>query len=158
MKINKAYIAAGLVVAVSLFFGLVAFADQSDQTTIFTFSEPIQIPGVVLPAGTYVFKLTNTESSQNVVQVFNADRNMLYATLGTVPTDRSGPLDHSVVTVAEQGGGHPDSLLKWFYPGLETGHEFLYPKQREKELAQDKQQTIEVSPTVSNSGATAAGN
>jgi hypothetical protein len=64
MKINKAYIAAGLVVAVSLFFGLVAFADQSDQTTIFTFSEPIQIPGVVLPAGTYVFKLTNTESSQ----------------------------------------------------------------------------------------------
>jgi hypothetical protein len=62
------------------------------------------------------------------------------------------------VTVAEQGGGHPDSLLKWFYPGLETGHEFLYPKQKEKELAQDKQQTIEVSPTLSNSGATAAGN
>ncbi|MGA9507666.1 MAG: hypothetical protein WBV55_03360 [Candidatus Sulfotelmatobacter sp.] len=158
MKINKAYIAAGLIVALSLFFGLAAHADESDQTTILTFSEPIQIPGVVLPAGTYVFRLTDSDSSQNVVQVFNADRTVLYATLETIATDRSDTPDHSMVTVAKQGTGQPDALLKWFYPGIETGHEFLYPKQKEKELAQDKQQTIEASPTVSDFGATAAGN
>jgi hypothetical protein len=158
MKINKAYIATGLIVALSLFFGLVAHADESDQTTILTFSEPIQIPGVVLPAGTYVFRLTDTDASQNVVQVFNADRTVVYATLETVATDRSDTPDRSMVTVAEQGAGQPDALLKWFYPGLETGHEFLYPKQQEKKLARDKQQTIEASPTVSNSDTTAAGN
>jgi hypothetical protein len=32
--------------------------------------------------------------------------------------------------------------MKWFYPGQLTGNEFLYPKQKERELAQDKQQTI----------------
>jgi hypothetical protein len=158
MNINKSYIAAGLIIALSLFFGLVAHADESDQTTLLTFSQPVQIPGVVLPAGTYVFKLTDTDSSQNVVQVFNADRTVLYATLETIATDRSEPPDHSVVTLAEQGAGQPDVLLKWFYPSLETGHQFLYPKQQEKELAQDKQQTIEVTPTASNSDATAAGN
>jgi hypothetical protein len=38
--------------------------------------------------------------------------------------------------------GNPDALLKWFYPGRVTGNEFVYSKQKEKELAQDKQQTI----------------
>src|SRR5947209_16133455 len=36
----------------------------------------------------------------------------------------------------------PDALLKWFYPGRDTGHEFVYSGQQEKQLAQDTQQTI----------------
>jgi hypothetical protein len=95
----------------------------------------------------------------NVVQVFNADRTVLYANLQTIATDRPKPTDHTVVALAEQGAGQPDVLLKWFYPGRETGKEFLYPQQKEKELAQDKQQTVMATrPTVSNSEATGAGN
>jgi hypothetical protein len=64
-----------------------------------------------------------------------------------------------VVALAEQGAGQPDVLLKWFYPGRETGNEFLYSKQKEREMAQDKQQTVVAShSTVSNSDATGAGN
>jgi hypothetical protein len=49
--------------------------------------------------------------------------------------------------------------VKWFYPGHETGNEFVYSKQQEKELAQDKQQTIVANhPTKSNSDAAGAGN
>ena len=158
MKLNKSYIAIGLIIAFALFFELAAYADESDQATTITFSQPIQIPGQVLPAGTYLFKLASGDDL-NVVQIFNAGRTVLYATLQTVATDRPEPTDHTVVALAEQGTEQPDVLLKWFYPGREIGNEFLYPKQKEKELAQDRQQTIETNhPTVSNSDATGAGN
>jgi hypothetical protein len=159
MKINKGYIVVGLIIAFSLFFGLAAHADESDQSTTITFSQPIQIPGQVLPAGTYLFKLEDSNSNQNIVQVFNADGTVLYATLQTIATERQEPTGHTMVALAEQGAGQPDALLKWFYPGRETGNEFVYPTQKEKELAQDKQQTIVANhPTVSNSDATGAGN
>jgi hypothetical protein len=159
MKINKAYIALGLIIAFTFFFELAAHADEFDQATTITFSEPVQIPGQVLPAGTYLFKLANRESDLNTIQVFSADSTVLYATLETIGTERREATGDVVVAVAEQGAGQPDALLKWFYPGRETGHEFLYPSQKQKELAQDKQQTIVASqPTRSDSDATGAGN
>jgi hypothetical protein len=159
MKINKGYIAVGLIIAFSLFFGLAAHADESDQATTITFSQPIQIPGRVLPAGTYLFKLVDSDAGQNLVQIFNAGRTVLYATLQTIATEGPEPTGHTVVALAEQGAGQPDVLLKWFYPGRETGNEFLYSKQKEREMAQDKQQTVVAShSTVSNSDATGAGN
>lgn len=159
MKIHKSYIAVGLIIAFSLFFGLAAHADEADKSTIITFSQPIQIPGQVLPAGTYLFKLANNGADLNVVQVFNADRTVLYATLETIATERPQPADHTLIALAEQAAGQPDVLLKWFYPGNDTGNEFLYPKQQEKELAQDKQQTVVASrPTGSNSVVMGAGN
>jgi hypothetical protein len=158
MKIKKGYIAVGLIIAFSLFFELAAHADEFDHATTITFSQPIQIPGQVLPAGSYLFKLGNNGSALNMVQIFNADRTVLYATVQTIPTERQEPTGHTVVALAEQGAGQPDALLKWFYPGGETGNEFLYPDQKEKELAQDKQQTIVADqPTVSNSDAAGAG-
>ena len=159
MKINKGYIVAGLIIAFSLFFELAAHADEFDQATTITFSQPIQIPGQVLPAGSYLFKLANTDSDRNMVRIFNADRTVLYATLQTVPTERQEPTGHTVVALAEQGAGQQDVLLKWFYPGNKTGNEFLYSKQKEKELAQVKQQTIVANQaTVSNSDIGGAGN
>lgn len=159
MNISKGYIAVGLIIAFSLFMGLVAHADETDQSTTINFSEPVRIPGLVLPAGTYQFKLLDDDSDVHIVQVFNADRTVLYATLQTIPTDRLTPTDHTVVALAEQGDGQPDALLKWFYPGRETGNEFLYPKHEERELAQDKQQTIVAdAPMPSNSDVAGGGN
>jgi Protein of unknown function (DUF2911) len=142
MKINKLYIVVGLLIAFALFFELAAYADLADQATTITFSEPIQIPGQVLPAGTYLFKLADTNTGQNLVQIFSSDRTVVYATIETVPTERSEPTGRSTITVAQGESGQP-VLLKWFYPGSLTGHEFVYSKEREKELAQDRQQTIE---------------
>jgi hypothetical protein len=90
--------------ALSLFFELAAHADEADESTTITFSQPIQIPGRVLPAGTYVFKLASTDDL-NVVQVFNADRTVLYANLQTIATDRPEPTDHGAVALAEQRAG-----------------------------------------------------
>ena len=62
MKINKGYIAVGLIIAFAVFFELAAHADESDQATTITFNEPIQIPGQVLPAGSYLFKLIDSDT------------------------------------------------------------------------------------------------
>ncbi len=159
MKINKGYIALGLIIAFTLFFELAAHADEFDQATTLTFSEPIQIPGQMLPAGTYLFRLVDANSGENLVQVFNSDRTVLYATLQTVPTERVESTGHTTITLAEQGSGKPDVLLKWFYPGNLTGHEFVYSGQKEKELAQDTQRTIvSDQPTNANSDTSGAGN
>jgi Protein of unknown function (DUF2911) len=158
MKINKLYIVVGLVIAFALFFELAAYADLADQATTITFSEPIQIPGQVLPAGTYLFKLVDTNSGGNLVQIFSSDRTVVYETIETVPAERPEPTGNTTITVAEGESGQA-VLLKWFYPGSLTGHEFVYSKEREKELAQDRQQTIEANqqPKASSDN-TEAGN
>ena len=159
MKINKGYIVAGLIIAFSLFFELAAHADESDQATTITFSQPIQIPGQVLPAGTYLFELADHGSEPNVVQIFSSDHTLLHGTFLTVATERQEPTSDTAVTLAVPESGGAPVLVKWFYPGSETGNEFLYPKQKEKELAQDEQQTIVAKhPTGSNSDTAEAGN
>jgi hypothetical protein len=78
----------------------------------------------------------------NLVRVFNADGTRLYATLQTVPAERTNPSGNTIVTLAEQSDEKPAALLKWFYPGRTTGHEFIYPKQEKQQLAQSRQETI----------------
>jgi hypothetical protein len=141
MKIHKSYIAVGMIVAFALFFEIAAHADLGDQATEITFNQPIQVPGQVLPAGTYLFKLLNGDNL-DVVQIFNSDRTHLYATLETIPSETRKVPDDTTVTLVEQGAGQPDVLLTWFYPGNETGHEFIYSNQLEKQIAQDKQQNV----------------
>ena len=46
-----------------------ATADESDQKTTFSFSRPVEIPGQVLQAGTYVFKLADSGADRDIVQV-----------------------------------------------------------------------------------------
>jgi len=45
---------------------------------VITLRGPMQIPGMVLPAGVYVFKLADSDPARNVVEVFNKDENHLY--------------------------------------------------------------------------------
>jgi hypothetical protein len=154
-KINKLYVIIGLVIAFGLFFEIAAHADEFDEATTITFSAPVQIPGKVLPPGTYLFKLADTESDSNLVHIFNSDGTVLYGTVQTIPTERQQPTGDTAITLAEQGSGKPDALLKWFYPGRLTGNEFMYHGDREKELAQDVQRTILADANNSNSDAQA---
>jgi hypothetical protein len=98
MKINKGYIIAGLLIAFMLFVEIAAHADERDQATKLTFGESIQIPGRTLPAGEYLIKIANPDTGRNVVQIFNADGTVLYATLQTVSAERPEPADETVIT------------------------------------------------------------
>ncbi len=159
MKIQKGYVIVGLIITFALFFELAAHADESDLNTRITFSEPIQIPGQVLAPGMYVFRLADLDGTRNIVQIFNSDRTVLYATLQTATAERGHPTDDTAVTLAKQGPGKPDALLEWFYPGREIGIEFVYSKQEEKALAQDTQQIIVTNQhTAPNSETSGTGN
>ena len=142
MRIHKLYIALGLIVPLGLFFELAAHADEANQETRVTFSAPIQIPGQILPAGSYIFQLADPNSSQDVVRIFNADRSVLYATVEMVSTERMNPTGDTAITLADRESGKPDVLVTWFYPDNTVGHEFIYPKQLEEEIAQARRETF----------------
>ncbi len=129
----KLLLLAGVAVLGSLM--PTAMADNWDQKTIFTFSGPVEIPGQVLPAGTYVFKLAGSSSDRNIVQVFNRDQNHLYGTFLAIPDYRLRPADKPIITFDERPAGSPEAVKAWFYPGQNYGHDFVYPKPKAVALA-----------------------
>lgn len=147
MRFNKVAFVIAFLFSAILFAEVALHADEWDQSTKLTFSGPVEIPGQNLPAGTYLFKLADS-NDRDLVRVFNADGTRLYATLQTISTERPEPTGDTAVTLAEQPNGRPDAIMKWFYPGETTGHEFVYPKQEEQQLAQYRQQTIEAKETA----------
>jgi hypothetical protein len=113
-------------------------ADDFNRKTIMTFSEPFEVPGVdaqILPAGTYVFKIINSWSDRNIVQIFSADETHVYTTILAIADYRLKPTDKTVLTFKERGEGQPEAIKAWFYPGQAWGQEFVYPKKRAIELA-----------------------
>jgi hypothetical protein len=134
-----------MVVAVTAFVPA-ALADESNQRTQLTFDKPVEVPGHILPAGTYWFVLVNDFSSRDVVRIFSADQKTLYATEMTASAERVESADETLLKFAERESSKPQALLTWFYPGELIGHEFLYSGHEEKELSQDKQLTVLAKP------------
>jgi len=118
-----------------------AKADAWDRKTVVTFSGPVEIPMVhlkgwgVLPAGTYVFKILDSQSDRHIVQIFNKEETTVYATILAIPNYRLKATDKTVITFRERPTGQPEALRAWFYPGRNWGEEFVYPKAKAMELA-----------------------
>jgi hypothetical protein len=119
-----------------------AEADASDQETVFTFNGPVEIPGIALSPGTYVFKLADSSSDRNIVQVFNKDQTHLYATLLAIPDRRLKPTGKTIITFEERAAGAPEAVRAWFYPDDDYGHEFVYPKVKAAALAKANKQRV----------------
>jgi hypothetical protein len=123
-------------------------ADGWNKKTVVTFSQPVEIPGgIVLPAGTYVFKLLDSLSDRHIVQIFNQDQNHIYATILAIPNWRLDVTDKTVMTFGERAAGDPQAIRSWFYPGDNFGQEFVYPKRRAVELAKMTNLPILAMPT-----------
>ena len=118
-----------------------AKADDWNRKTVITFSAPVEIPGVhlvgwgVLPAGTYVFKILDSQSDRHIVQIFSKDELTVYATILAIPNFRLKATDKTVMTFRERPAGQPEALRAWFYPGRNWGEEFVYPKAKAIEIA-----------------------
>jgi hypothetical protein len=105
-----------------------AKADDWNKETSMTFNQPVEIPGMVLAPGTYVFKLLDSPSDRSVVQVFNADESHLYKNVLAIPAYRVETTDKPAVTFEERAKGTPEAVKDWFYPGDNYGQEFVYPE------------------------------
>lgn len=125
-----------------------ANAGEWNRKTTVTFSGPVEIPGDhlagwgVLPAGTYVFKLLNSQSHRHIVQIFNKDENVIYATILAIPNYRLRTSDKTVITFLERPAGQPPAIRAWFYPGRQYGEEFVYPKAKAMELATSTHESV----------------
>ena len=100
--------------------------DTWNKKTIVTFADAVEIPGQVLPAGTYVFKLADRPSNRHVVQIWNEEETQILATIMTVPNHRLDAVDTTVFEFDERPGDSPMAIRYWFYPGENSGEEFIY--------------------------------
>ena len=88
MSLSKAVTTSVFCLALmGVVYSPAAKADGWNRKTVMTFSAPVEIPGVhlkgwgVLPAGTYVFKLLDSQVDRHIVQIFNKDETVVYATI-----------------------------------------------------------------------------
>src|SRR5581483_11621472 len=102
---------------VALFAAPSANAQPFDKKTIIDVNQPFQIPGVTLPAGTYVMKLVDVAGSRTVVRFLNSDENKVYATILGIPDYRLEPTDTSAFSFYEAKPDTARALSSWFYPG-----------------------------------------
>lgn len=129
-----------------------AHADEFDQATLLKFSQPVRIPGQVLPAGSYWFKIINHGNVPGVVQIFKSDRITLVGTVLTADAERSEPTGDTAVAFARSdSSSNPNAdvpaLKKWFYPDRSIGHEFIYSNQTEKEFQHEKEAIVTAHPS-----------
>ncbi|MBI2818277.1 MAG: LPXTG cell wall anchor domain-containing protein [Acidobacteria bacterium] len=125
-------------------------AQRWDKKTTVTFNQQIEIPGVgqqFLPAGTYVFKLVDSLSDRDIVQIFSQDEKRVFATILTIANYRLKTTNKTVMTFRERASGQPEAIRAWFYPGANWGQEFVYPKARAIEIAKVAQQPVLAMPT-----------
>ena len=114
----------------ALAFTAVAAGAQTtqDRTTFVTFSGPVAIPGKTLPAGTYTFRLADSQADRHIVQVLEKDSAKVIATMLAVPAERAEQEGEPVITFKETPSDQPPAVRYWYYAGERAGNEFVYPK------------------------------
>ncbi len=105
-----------------------AKAGEVHKKTIVSFSAPVELPGITLPTGTYVFKLVDPYSHPDIIQVFSEDEKTLYASIRAIPDYRLQRTADTEIEFEETESGTPPAIKAWFYPGQHYGYEFIYPK------------------------------
>jgi hypothetical protein len=134
----------GCALALSMFVGSTAFAQGPvDQRTYFTFSAPFELPGgKTLPAGKYTFRVLDSPSNRHIVQVLNEDGTQIQATLLAIPAQRQDPPSEPEIRFMEAAANVAPAVRTWWYPGRTIGHEFIYPKDHARRLAQRQSEPV----------------
>ena len=117
-----------------------------DQRTYLTFSGPVQMPGVTLPAGKYTFKLAPT-ALHNVMQVFDADEKHIIGQWFFIPVERTTEEQarangKPVVMFREMPEGTTPAVHYFYYPTDLRGKEFIYPKEQALKIAAATHETV----------------
>ena len=103
--LSKLIVASTLAVLVAGIGGT-ARAQTSDYRTYFTFTTPVTLPGVTLPAGRYLFRLADPNSSRKVISVLSADGKTPLAMLHTIPNQLMKAPQDPEIRFMETSGEH----------------------------------------------------
>jgi hypothetical protein len=126
MFTSKTAVVAIGAVAILVGAALHARANVSD-TTYLTFSRAVSLPGVTLPAGTYIFERAE-QNAPSVVHVLSRDRKKVYWMAFTTPIARPDSLGNRVVVLGEAAAGEAPPVRAWFPIGETIGHQFNYDR------------------------------
>jgi len=106
-----------------------------NQPVYFTFSAPVTLPGQTLPAGQYEFRLSSSQADRHIVQIYSRDNQKYIGMFFAIPAMRPTPPEKAEVTFLETPANMAPAVQTWWYPGLTTGHEFIYPRSQAVILA-----------------------
>jgi len=103
---------------------------EAVRLTILTFSQPVQLPGVTLPAGKYRFEMEDLNTTGHTVKVSREDGTNVGLFKTITATDNSRDLKSTDVAImwSERSAGQPQALKEWYYPQRSNGEEFVYPR------------------------------
>jgi hypothetical protein len=114
-----------------------------DSRTEFTFNQPVELPGITLPPGTYIFRFVDGTTGRKVMQVQAKDASSkTYGMFLTINAQRPRPSDDAELRFLETPAGQPAAVKTWWYPGNTIGREFIYPKSQARRLAQATHTTV----------------
>jgi hypothetical protein len=119
-----------------------AQAQPADYRTYFTFSAPVTLPGVTLPAGRYLFRLADPNGSRKVISVLSDDGKKPLAMLHTIPNQLPKPPQDPEIRFMETAANVPPAIKTWWYPGKSIGYEFIYPRQQALQLVKGTSETV----------------
>ena len=135
-------VATFALAAVWLLMTPATYADDWNKATRITVNQPFEIPGMILPAGTYVVRIVDLAAERHVVRFLSEDESKIYATLIAIPDYRLEPTDKTAITFYESEMNRPRALHAWFYPGHRFGVEFAYPEKRAAEIAKVAEEPV----------------
>ena len=118
--VSSVLMVAGLLSAAAVARGSVPY------TNYLTFSARFALPGMSLPAGTYIFDVVSP-GSYDVVRVTSRDGAHVYTMAFTKRVERPRGLraDRQIL-FSEGRPGETPAVKAWFPIGESIGHEFLY--------------------------------
>jgi len=119
-----------------------AYADEWNKLTLLTFSGPVDVPGMTLPAGTYRFELADPSGGRRVIRVSDKDGSKIQGIFLSISNQRMEPSDKPVVMFQEAPSGAPQAVKAWFYPGETYGYEFVYPHDQAMKIAKATHQPV----------------
>lgn len=118
------------------------YGDEWNEKTVVTTNAPIEIPGRVLPAGTYVFRLLDSQSDRSILEIFDKNEQHLVTTVMAVPDYRMRTPGHPILKFEERASNAPEALRAFFYPGNNFGLQFVYPHDQAVAIAKRTDQNV----------------
>jgi hypothetical protein len=131
---NRMWIGAVAIAAVA-FAAPAATAQSWNERTELKFSSPVMVPGATLEPGTYIFRLTDSQSNRHLVEIARKDGETITLTQA-VPTKRTDPKGDVVLKFNPTEAGEPPAIAAWFYPGSTYGHQFVYSDEEARKIAE----------------------
>ena len=118
--------AAALAVVTTPALGALSTTNKS---TVMQFNQPMRLPGVALPSGTYIFEIANPDSGADMVRVVSRNRSTeYYLGVTRLITRPPGLPSGQSFSFGESAAGTPLPITAWWRENERVGRQFLYPQ------------------------------